>query len=109
MNHYQRIKKCDPPCFENGICEFGKPDLWVSNHYAWELWQKCSSQVIVAGMGDVLGIKFEAIAFIFDLYEIYEPEERQFYFEKIQIIDIIRLKSKSSGGTITNNKGRKSK
>lgn len=53
----------------------------------------CSSQVIVAGMGDVLGIKFEAIEFLFDLYEIDDNDERRLLFEKIQNIDIIRLKS----------------
>jgi hypothetical protein len=53
----------------------------------------CSSQVIVAGMGDVLGIKFEAIEFLFDLFEIDDNDERRLLFEKIQNIDIIRLKS----------------
>jgi len=53
----------------------------------------CATQVIVAGMGDVLGIKFEAIGFIFDLHGIDDLEEKRFLFEKIQIIDIIRLKS----------------
>jgi hypothetical protein len=73
----------------------------LSNQFAWELYQKCSGQVIVAGMGDVLGIKFEAIDFIFNLYCIDDPEERRFLFEKIQIIDIIRLKnSRNSSGTI---------
>lgn len=56
-------------------------------------------------MGDVLGIKFEAIEFLLDLYGIDDLEERRFLFEKIQIIDIIRMKnSRKSSGTIGGNK-----
>lgn len=76
-------------------CEFGKVDLWVANHYAWELYQKVAGQVIVAGMGDVLGIKFEAIQFLFDIYGIIDKEERLELFEKIQIIDTARMQARS--------------
>ena len=55
----------------------------------------------MAGMGEVLGIKFEAIEFLLNLYGIDDLEERRFLFEKIQIIDIIRMKnSRKSSGTI---------
>ena len=93
-NHYQKIKKQLPPCALGG-CEFGKVDLWVSNHYAWELYQKVAGQVIVAGMGDILGIKFEAIQFLFDIYGIIDSVERLDLFEKIQIIDTARMKARS--------------
>jgi len=75
-----------------GECSFGKPDLMISNHLAWELFQKISGQVIVAGMGDILGIRFEAIAFILDFYEIYDSETRHDVFEKILAIDSVRIK-----------------
>lgn len=71
-----------------------KPDLWVSNTFAWELFQRLSGQVIVAGMGEPLGIKFEAIGFIFDLYGIHDDTEKIELFEKITLIDSVRLKYK---------------
>lgn len=58
------------------------------------MYEKLSSQVIVAGMGEALGIKFEAIDFIFNLYEITDTHEKQDYFEKIQLIDSIKLNYK---------------
>ena len=42
-------------------------------------------------MGDILGIKFEAIEFIFNLYQIEDIYERQDLFEKIVAIDSVRL------------------
>lgn len=45
-------------------------------------------------MGDCLGIKFEAIDFIFGIYSIYDPNERLELFEKIQAIDSVRLRLK---------------
>ena len=68
--------------------------MWVSNYFAWELYQKLSGQVIVAGMGEVLGINFLAIDFIFNLYEI-EQSERLILFEKILAIDTVRCKERS--------------
>lgn len=74
------------------------------------MYQKCSGQVIVAGMGDILGIKFEAIEFVFDIYEIDDREERRILFEKIQTIDIIRLKnSKTAKGNVTSHKTKRGK
>jgi hypothetical protein len=52
--------------------------------------------VIVGGMGDVLGIRFEAIAFLFDLYDIMNTDERRDLFEKIMTIDGVRAKIRSS-------------
>lgn len=61
-------------------------------------------------MGDILGIKFEAIEFLLNLYGVEDLESQRELFEKIQIIDIIRLRySKKSGGTIGNNKPKASK
>lgn len=109
-NHYTIIKHTEPPCVTDGVCKFGKPELWLSNRFAWELFQKCANQVIVAGMGDVLGIKFEAIEFLLNLYGVEDLESRRELFEKIQIIDTIRSRySKKSSGTIGNNKPRTSK
>lgn len=46
-------------------------------------------------MGDILGIKFEAIQFLFDIYGIIDRDERLDLFEKIQIIDTARMKARS--------------
>lgn len=45
------------------------------------------NQVIVAGMGDVLGINHLAIHAIFGLYGITDQVERQILFEKILAVD----------------------
>ena len=45
-------------------------------------------------MGEVLGVKFEAIQFILDLYCINEIELRRDIFEKILKIDEIKLKKR---------------
>lgn len=42
-------------------------------------------------MGDILGIKFEAIDFLFDLYNIKDRDERIILFDKIMAIDRIRI------------------
>lgn len=83
-----------PPCEDpskDKQCAYGKPDLWASNIYAWQLFQECSNQVIVAGMGDVLGISFSAIDFIFNLYKIEDEWDRQCLFEKIMTVDRVRI------------------
>ncbi len=42
-------------------------------------------------MGDILGIKFEAIDFLFDLYNIKDRDEKLILFDKIMTIDRIRV------------------
>lgn len=88
--HYEKIKHEPTPC-EFDDCPFGKPYLWPSNAFIWEMYTKVSGQVIVAGMGEVLGIKFEAIQFLFDLYELPQ-ETRLETFEKILAIDAVKMK-----------------
>lgn len=97
---FENIKKVICPC-DDGECPFGKPKLWIGNHLVWDLYQQVSGQVIVAGMGDVLGIKFEAIQFIFDLYGIMDRDEKLDLFNKILAIDSVRMKIRSE--TIMNN------
>jgi hypothetical protein len=46
-------------------------------------------------MGDILGIRYEAIAFLFELYDIIDNEERRELFEKIMLLDGIRAKIRS--------------
>ena len=94
-SHYKDIKKTEPPCISKGECPNGECDLWKTNIFAWELWQKLSGQVIVAGMGEPLGIKFDAIGFIFDLYGIEDQLFKEDLFEKILIIDGVRMAYKT--------------
>ena len=42
-------------------------------------------------MGDVLGISFSAIDFIFNLYKIEDGWDRQCLFEKIMTVDRVRI------------------
>ncbi len=54
-------------------------------------------------MGEVLGINFTAIEFIFDIYGIIDPYERRLLFEKIQLVDNIRLQAKMKANKKTDN------
>lgn len=54
-------------------------------------------------MGEVLGINFTAIEFIFDIYGIIDPYERRLLFEKIQLVDNIRLQAKLKANKKTDN------
>lgn len=44
-------------------------------------------------MGEVLGISFSAIEFVMEIYEITDPYERRILFEKIQLLDSLRLRA----------------
>lgn len=91
---YHETFKCDAPC-EIDKCEHGSDKLFISNHLAWDFYNKLAGQVIVAGMGEVLGIRFEAIEAILNIYRIEDPQIRVELFEKISIIDGVRMKFKS--------------
>lgn len=91
---FEKLVKKPLPCL-SGECPYGKPELLSVNHYAWELYLTLSGQVIIAGMGEPLGINYLAIQFIFDLYEITDSETRQLLFEKIRAIDDVRCKERS--------------
>jgi hypothetical protein len=82
--------------------------LWPGNLFAWELFQKLSGQVITGGMGDILGIKFEAIESLFNIYGIMDNEERLILFEKITSIDEVRIRMRSDE-IRSNMKSKKSK
>lgn len=47
-------------------------------------------------MGQPIGILFQSILALFDIYGIIDIDERREIFEKIQIVDHIRLKSAAS-------------
>lgn len=91
MIHYD-LKGEQAPCFATGECKFGKPILWYSNHLPMEMYQKIQNQVIVAGMGEPLGLNQQAIINILDIYGIMDIEERKVIFDKILAIDNIRMK-----------------
>lgn len=94
-SHFKDVRKIEPPCITKGVCPNGYVELFKTNIFAWELWQKLSGQVIVAGMGEPLGIRFEAINFIFDLYGIEDQSYKEDLFEKILLIDSVRMGYKS--------------
>lgn len=85
-----------PPCITENLCHLGKPSLSIRNSYVMELYQKCAHQQIVAGMGQPIGIMFTSILALFDIYDIIDKDDRRELFEKIQLIDEIRLKQATS-------------
>jgi len=93
-----------PPCITSDTCPFNKPKLSIKNQYVLSLYHKVAGQQIVAGMGQPIGIIYQSILAIFDIYVIVNREERRELFEKITIIDAIRLKSSNS--ELINRKGK---
>jgi hypothetical protein len=79
----------------------------MRNSYAFELYQKCNTQQIVAGMGQPLGILFSSILALFDIYGIIDIDERRELFEKIILVDQIRLRQSSQDWKTTNKKQNK--
>lgn len=69
--------------------------LTTRNAWVFDLYQKCSGQQIVVGMGQPIGILFSSIVAMLDIYNIFDSEDRIEVFEKIQLIDMIRLKLSS--------------
>jgi hypothetical protein len=59
-------------------------------------------------MGQPLGIYFSSILAIFDIYGIIDIDERRELFEKIQLIDKVRLKISSQDWKTNNKKSNKS-
>ena len=94
--NFHEIQQKPAPCEDEECkyeCPYGVVFLEPKNRFVWTLFNKLSGQVIVAGMGECLGIKFEAIDFLFDLYKINKRYERKILFDKLQLIDSIRMKS----------------
>ena len=85
--------KTPPPC-DGGECPYGKPILWYSNHLAMEIFNKIQNQMIIAGMGEPLGLNQQAIINILDIYCIDDREERLILFDKILAIDCVRMSKK---------------
>ena len=92
IEHYRVNKNDLPPCEYGNECPYGKPVLFYSNHLALEMFNKIQNQVIIAGMGDPLGLDHKAIINILDLYEITDIEERKILFDKILAIDCVRMR-----------------
>lgn len=66
--------KEEPPC---DVC---KPFLMPENEEAMFIYNKAANQVRVAGMGDIVGLDYNALKFIMDLYGIGNQRE---CFEKV--------------------------
>jgi len=77
---FEQMNK-ETPC---GTCP--KPILDHENVQVWELYQVLSGQLIIGGMGTIIGLNFPAIHFVFEVYDI--PRELWMtYFERLIVID----------------------
>lgn len=91
IDHYETSKHELPPCEYGNECPFGKPVLFYNNALALELFNKIQNQIIIAGMGEPLGLDHNAIYNIMDIYCINDVYERQVMFDKILAIDCVRM------------------
>lgn len=73
------------------------------NADAWELFSACQTQLIVAGLGTIVGVDHTSLAWRMDLLEI-PPEERYATDEKFRLIEAVFLRSCAarSSSTSTN-------
>jgi hypothetical protein len=67
------------PCDENK-CE--RPLIFPDNLEAMSVWNLCQNQLIISGMGDVIGVRIEAVKAAMEIQGIDE-EEKQGCLEKI--------------------------
>jgi hypothetical protein len=67
------------PCDENK-CE--RPFIFPDNLEAMSIWNLCQNQLIMSGMGDVIGVRIEAVKAAMEIQGIDE-EEKQGCLEKI--------------------------
>ena len=67
-------------------CKKCDGNLWEENNEAFSIYGIVADQVMVAMDGTPLGLNFNAVAFVFDIYEI---ENRKVTFEKILLIHSI--------------------
>ena len=91
MIHFDLKGETAPCLLPDGECFVGKPILWYSNHIAMEIFNKIQNQLIIAGMGEPIGLNQQAIINIMDIYDIRDIEERRVLFDKILTIDNIRM------------------
>jgi len=91
MMHFELNGKCAPCLLPDGECISGKPTLWYSNHIAMELFNKIQNQLIIAGMGEPIGLNHQAIINILDIYDIKNVDERKVLFDKILTMDNLRM------------------
>ncbi len=78
------------PIYPN--CEIcPKPELVEENEQAWEAYRLLSTQPLMTGMGDVYGMDYKVIAFVFDMMRIPD-EDRPEIFQKLVILESVQAK-----------------
>jgi hypothetical protein len=63
-----------------------RPRLHPENRKAWEVFLACLTQMNCGPMGGVIGLRYEALPFIFSQHEV-EPDEEPDLFEKLRILE----------------------
>lgn len=76
----------DTPC---GECP--KPVLMSDNVEVWEIFTHWSSQVKVAGMGEIIGFELPALSALLDMYSV-PVAERPFYLDKLSELARVALR-----------------
>jgi len=61
-------------------CDTCKPILLPVNRDALQVYSLVSNQIIVGGMGDIIGLNYNAVKFVMDLYNI---ENQRDCFERV--------------------------
>jgi len=61
------------------------PYLLPENHFVWEIYNRVRNQLIIAGMGEPIGINYLAVQIIFDCYDV-QKYERLYLLEFIDYI-----------------------
>lgn len=64
-------------------CDTCRPAVNPHNQDAWRIFQIVQTQVVTAGMGDVIGVDFNALNFVMELYDI---DNRRECFEKVNVL-----------------------
>lgn len=84
---YEDVKRLETTCWN---CE--KPELMIENLDAWEFFLLTRDQVLVAGMGTVIGLNKATILQILQIYGISDAAELTEMLEKILVLHSEEMK-----------------
>ena len=78
--------------FETTCWNCPKPELLPINLEAWDFFQLVRDQVLVAGMGTVIGLNKATVLQILQVYGVHDSEDLTDLLEKIMVLHGVEMK-----------------
>ena len=68
------------------------PELLEENRLAWDLWESEQTQLLVGGLGTVVGVSHVNVPWLMERHGVPEDEQLDLY-DKFRIIEAVFVKS----------------